>query len=75
MGKKIFKKTISEKITPLVQTKLVKQLQRLLPGVSTTTLGRGRGENHQSENIKTLIQVCLEIVFLKPQNKNNDLAR
>lgn len=75
-GKKIFKRTILEKTTPLVQTQLIEQLCSNFYLVRAQLhQERQGGENHENEKIKRLIQRCLEIVFLKPQNKNNDLAR
>lgn len=65
-----------EKTTSLVQTELVKQLCSSFYLVWVELHWEGlEGKSMKSQNIKSLIQGCLKIIFLKPQNKNNDLAR
>jgi len=43
--------------------------------MSTTTFERENKTKHENETIKSLRQGYLDMIFLKPQNKNNDLAR
>lgn len=59
----------------MVQTGLFMQLCCSFCLVWAQPRVKKKKKNHENKTIKSLIQGHLEIIFLKPHNKNNDLAR
>lgn len=70
---KIFKRATLEEADSKVKTGLVKQLSFCLVWAQSY-LGERREEKKGRHTMKSLIQGHLEMSFLKPQKKNNDLA-